>query len=332
MEGISKRNEWIESARVIAILLIVLFHVQSSALPPADEGSLSSLLLSFFVQPEASLTLFYFLVGYFTKTQMPVKKWVNRVLSLLIMYMIWNTLCSFGLNDEKTFSRIFGFCSADRVCADYPLWFVLSIIYMILLWPVWKARPGVVLIVCIAFVFWGNSWHCNALRYLPFPDPFSCSTFLFGVCLSRFSIPKIQKVVMLAFPLFLVLHIINLGYFSYSFYFSSICGAAFMLSLLAVCEKVFPCIIRGLARYSNAVFLCYASHAAILVLLGKCYLATGEPCTAILRESHIPIALVIFVCNVAGFAIMKKYTPWILPFIANYGRFPWVRTERKISG
>ena len=57
----TKRNEWIEAVRVFAMLLIIMFHMPSSYLPNAYGDSLSSMILFFLFQPQASLTVFFFL-------------------------------------------------------------------------------------------------------------------------------------------------------------------------------------------------------------------------------------------------------------------------------
>lgn len=327
-----QKNEWIESVRVLAMLLIIMFHIPSSDLPQASNTSLSHYILSFFHSPGASFTaIFFFIAGYFTKRNMTYSKWLKKIISLLVPFIIWNTLCSFGLNDEATFSRIYGIGNSSLIPADYPFWFILAIIYMTLLWPIWRLAPEVALAVCLSFTQWNNSWLYDIFRGgLPPPNAFSL--FLIGVILSRIPLKQLQQYIVYGFPIFMTLHIIDLYYITFPVILSLLNSAFMIMSGMALCAKLCPRVISFIAKFSCYVFLSYASHAPLIIILGYIYLA-GKTATSdnILAHSHALIALVIFAANAAAFRIMQRYVPGILPYIAHYGQLPWLQKNKDRS-
>lgn len=321
----ARRNEWIESVRVLAMLLIIMFHMPSSYLPTADENCLSSKILSFMFQPGASLCAFFFLAGYFTRKSMTVKKWMMRIVSLLVPYFIWNGIFAFGLNDEVTWGRVFGIGSGVFLCADYPLWFVLAVIYMTLFWPIWRFSPEISAVVCLVMSIHGNSWHCELLTHLPMPNPSIFLVFLCGVCAGRFSLDSMQRAFVYLFvPL---LFIVAIGKYCYPLPYLNSFAAALFLSFVACVSRVCPCIVSFTAKYGNAVFLSYATHAGIIYLLGELYQAYFTPYATLVREMYIPLTFLIFMFNVLALKLMCRYVPWILPFVAHSGKFFWTRKQ-----
>lgn len=321
----TKRNEWIESVRVLAMLLIIMIHMPASELPVADEHCLSSVILSFLFQPAASLFVFFFLAGYFTKKNMTVKKWLYRIVALLVPYFIWNGLFAFGLNDEITWGRVFGIGAGSFICADYPLWFVLAVIYMTVFWPIWRFSPEIAAVVCLVMSLCGNSWHCELLTHLPMPGPVAFFIFLCGVCAGRVSLDVLQKIFVYLFvPL---LFIVIIGKYYYSIPCLDIVAAALLLSFMACVSRVCPCVVRFAAKYSYAVFLSYATHAGVILLLGKLYQAYFTQYATLVREMYIPLAFLVFIFNVLAFRLMCRFVPWILPFIAHSGKLFWTRKQ-----
>ncbi len=323
-----QKNEWIESIRVLAMLLIILFHIPCSSLPQASNTSSSHYILTFFHSPGASFTTIFFLIaGYFTKREMSYRKWLKRIISLLIPFIIWNTLCAFGLNDEATFSRIYGIGSKNLLPADFPLWFVLSIIYITFLWPIWRLAPEILLAVSLAFTLWDNSWHCDICReFLPSPDDFA--RFLLGVTIARIPLKKLQHYFAYTFPIFMVLHIIDQYYITFPIFLSCLNSAFMIMSGMALCAKLCPKVISFVAKFSYSVFLSYASHVPIIMIMGYIYLLDKTAASYnFLTNSHVLIALVIFGLNVVTFRIMQRYIPGVLPFIAYHGQLP--KLQRK---
>lgn len=311
------------------MLLIILYHIPSSHLPRAASDSLSSGILHYLHQPGASLALFFILAGLFTKKVMSWKKWSHRLLSLLIPYIIWNLLCTPGLNDEITFSRVFGIGSSHNVCADYPLWFILSLIYMTLLLPVWKHSPELALAICLAFILSGNTWHCDFLRYAAFPVPSYFAFFLLGVVLARLSLSTIYKILLYFFPLFLALYIIFIYYGSAPGLLILLNTALLILASIAWFSKLFPALTSRIAPFSSVVFLVYVTHAGIILLLGYAYLYCGSPCKSLLAHSHLTLAILIYLANLFAFHLMRRYTPALLPFLAHHGSFPRTSAPKK---
>ena len=92
---------------------------------------------------------------------------------------------------------------------------------------------------------------------------------------------------------------------------------------MACISRVCPCIVSFTAKYSHAVFLNYATHAGIIYLLGKLYQVYFTQYATLLSELYIPLTLLIFMFNVSALRIMRRYIPWILPFVAHSGKFFW---------
>lgn len=320
MSGNKMRSGWVDASRVFAMLLIVLYHIPSSAFPAPEPSSIACMVGAFFNHSGAALALFFLLAGYFTKQKWILSKWLQRLLALTIPYIIWNILFAAGLRDECSFSRIFGIGSVSGVCADYPLWFVRSLIFITLLQPLWRFYPTIWLSVCICFAYWGNSWHWDVLTYLPFPRPEDCCLFLLGVILSRFELNRLHKYIVFYIPVFILVYLLYPLCFECHFAVLSNLGMAiFILSAFAFMEKFFQKAVCWVASLNKSCFLVYSTHAGIIVVAGVVYHTYAESTDFSISSLYIPLVLAIYAANIAVYNILNKYIPWILPLIAHTG-------------
>ena len=324
MESKITRSCWIDASRVFAMHLIILFHLSSSALPPLHDYGYIYSFASFCGFAGSALALFFILSGYFTALPaFSYKKWLIRLVSLAVPYFVWNTLFSVGLNDDCTLSRIYGLGEIDALCADYPLWFVRALFFITLLQPLWRKYTFLWLIVCVCYMFLGNGWPCSFISSLPFPEPKTCSLFLMGACLSLIKIHTLYKYLVISFPLLLILNAVlycnNFACFQEFAIALNIIRAGLILSFFAFMESKLPFIVNWIAKQNQACFLAYASHAGIIIVLGIILVDKLNINKELLQSMSLFIAILIYYVNVIAFRLLKKYLPFLLPYVAHSG-------------
>lgn len=323
--GTKARAIWVDVARVIATVLIVAYHVPCSSFASHAHPEIWQDIKAFFVVPGGILILFFFLSGYFSPMDMGWGKRLRRVVMLLLAYVVWNSLFSLGLRDEWSFARVFGF--GGLPCADYPMWYVWTLALLILwqgLGRVCVYLLGVFSLVCIFGL--GNHWPVAVHEYITVPSPVFTASFVVGCLLSPVRIQLLQKVFLYCFPVFLLVCMLPLPQD-----FAGPVAAALVLSAGSLFQSLW---LRGAACFASlasASFLCYAVHAGVLVGLSQILSYTFPAALgAQWLAGLLPFA--IYGGSVVVLALMRRYTPILLPLLAYSGRLGWLDKLEKWCG
>ncbi len=274
----ASHGEWVDYARVLAALLIVYYHMPSSQFSMVGASIVVKDLLSLlFDSPGGCLNFFFITAGYFMKRHFDCKQWMKRLLLLFLVYVSWNSLCILGLNDEATFSRIYGVGTPSALCADYPLWFIRDLFVMTLMIPL--MRYGTVFwILGFLVAIYGlhvNQWVIASSFVMPSFGFWIM--FLLGFMLNRVNLARVHALMpkMLA----LVLPLWGLAIFTKLYYPSIYAYSSLMivkslvqgLSVALVGYGIWYCSALRLrswvASFAPASFLCYVWHAPLIFIV-----------------------------------------------------------------
>jgi len=310
----AKRTTWIEVARVFMTLLIINYHIPCSDF--AKQSNMGALINTIFQGAGPTLMLFFALSGYFTYP-LDNRKLIRRLLYLTISYLLYNTLCIVGLNDQLSFSRIYGLGAPSVSPADYPLWFVRDLIFLSLGLLAWrKARLITALLVVSYYIF--NFWPLSMLDYVPLPKLSSIPPFVAGLMLSRISLQQISNNLKKFGYLSIIIH---LGLIAYcliqrdqSIMHNGFITVLIAISILAICNYftvIFENIAKNVASYGKYSYLVYASHAPLLIIFGKAAVATS------LHDNPFTLTILpvfIYILCVLGCRIMSRVAPSLVPY------------------
>ena len=196
-----KRMVWLDIARVLATLLIVLFHVPSSDFfRGAFPHEPAWYLLHFYGSAGAVIAFFFAISAYLTPVRPNLRKVASKVAALAIPYILWNLICAPGLRDEPSLGRIFGLGSPDALCADYPLWFVRDLIFLLLLLPLYERFSALVVAASALLILFPQARFMPEMAAsIPLPRAESWLFFSAGL-LARTCVPKFQGAVILTAP------------------------------------------------------------------------------------------------------------------------------------
>ena len=320
---IPQRAEWLDVARVLATLGIVFYHMNSCHILPSAQPGLIAGAKAFFIVPGGLLAFFFMVSGYFCKPDMPVGKWLRRVVMLLVGYVVWNLLFAPGLHDEVTFGRIFGLGSAGAVCADYPLWYIRALILMMLVLPLFRRCIWLYVLFALAGTLWGNSWHCAWLAAVPFPDSFSVLLFAVGSMFSYVPLQRLSRFFFFSAPVWAAAcATLYWGGFQLP-EVHQVCAAFLLLSLGCVLAKV-PKLGSFITKGADASYLCYAVHAGALLLIGT-LLSKYMPQACSSSWVYCLLPLAVYAGCAVAMKLMRGYTPWLLPWLAHAGKLPFFK-------
>ena len=315
--SMGERVVWVDVVRVIATLLIVVYHMPVSRFEVQAQPEWVRMLLEITQMPVSALMAFFLISGYFTPPVLSGRKIVCRVLALMLPYVVYNSL--YALLDTQDFSlaRVYGIGHGG--CLDYPLWYVFALGFLITLVGVFRKYIWGLAAVCGVFVVMGNDWGCSFANMAPFPSPLYSLVFFAGCLLSSCPIDRIGKVLVWGFPVFLVTSMVieHEG-------IKAGLVALMMFSLCCSWEKIWPSGARMAAGLASPAFLCYALHAGAIVAFGH-LLQWINP--DLLGSTWIYGALpfVIYLICWLGCSCMKRYARILLPVLAYIGQYGWMR-------
>lgn len=321
-------HSWLDYARVLATIIIVLFHIPSSPFAKASSPAPAAEFLSFFGSAGGALAFFFITAGYLTNRLFSWSKWGNKLLLLLFPYLTWNVLCAPGLDDSMTFCRVLGIGAPHIYCADYPLWFVHNLIIFLLLYPLYRRLVPLLALICGFFMWmYDNQWPWEWMAYIPMPKPSNWLLFLAGWLVAHMSLEGWKVFFLWSAPIWWTASVLNLYHVLPLQSFASLNGAFCLFSAGTITSALLPASCEAFTRLaSKASFLCYAVHAPVILLLGR--LAEGC-CPGLCLQSWVYYALPlsIYAASTAGYKLMEKYLPAAMPFLAHHGKLPWNSKE-----
>lgn len=346
VEPIKKRYEWIDNARIIAAYLIMFYHIPHFT----DFGSLHcgtyvrSLVgdVTFY----GRVPFFLILAGYFLARNITWKKAFDRFIWLLVPFVIWNALYSYGVLGRQfsvpgIFTHLLGinqlfiggqlslFGSEWPNMPDIgPSWFLRDIMFLSLLTPIivkfQKWLPLILILLASTMFF--NRPPATSVTLAP-PTVFF---YLLGVSLVKYRISDAYRIFNPKFTPYVVFgaifsfSLVTVSHFSanstinslaFSHYFATLLGMTFGAMMIAHCgvliENHLPRVSKMMAPCGPACFLVFMLHLPIFAFLKKYVPGMWESLWAIL----IPLPVFIFIVLI--FLLMKRYLPFLMPYLGH---------------
>lgn len=332
------RIEWIDTAKLIGIYLVILGHL----LPPDETGAssfLTDLIFSF------HMPLFFFLSGLVEKPrkikELLIKSVKNLIVPYVCFYLIsyfWWFYASF-LRHPELFERnvsvavvkpFFGMllgCGFDTnfsTMVNRPLWFLIALFWCRLLNSFTNFNTKIIkpILSCLCIFISLFLWKTD--KFLPFSIGSACMAFPFYTLGTYFSRKIIQPkklnkflvllVVMLSFVLLLILtkcngrvdvNCISYGKNPIFFWLTSISGICLICFL---CFHLFTLHMFGRFLAQNTISI-LALHSILNGITFRLYSCIGGGKTPF---KEIIIALLVLVISAVPCYVLSRYAPFIL--------------------
>lgn len=319
------RAVWVDVARLIATVMIVVYHMPTSRFSSSAAPVWIQELLNYTSMPSSALLVFFFISGYFSPPSMKWAKISTRIIALMLPYLVYNSLYAIIDSQDFSISRVYGIGRGG--CLDYPLWYVYALACLIFFVSVARKYIVVLLMACAVCVAYGNEWPWKINEYMPFATPVQSLAFLLGSWMSRISVQRMGDALMYGFPLWLA------GLF---FTDNETLSASCVMCLLFALSRLLECYWSGaalkMALFSRASFVCFALHAGLIVLFSQ----LAQLVDSSLLENRVLYGFIPFaICILSWwvYVCMNRYTPILLPLLAYSGRPGWlVKLEKRLAG
>lgn len=331
-----KRYEWIDNARVVAAILIMYIHWSwRKDIPDSHDYdylhnfiSLSTLI--------GRVPFFLILAGYFLSRNITRKKAFDRALWLFIPFCILNYLFQIAMGNFR-FSPAYltaalgirAVFSADLLlagktaCAPAIIasWFLRDIVVLSLLTPLLtKIKPLLILYIltfaCLSIKLPVGEMHSALL------NPYTCLFYFLGVCLGNFKIRDVYHILNPKFtPICFVLFILTTLYsiicvhhkeWAHITVFAQVLGALMIAHSGVLIETHLPKLSKRLSPCGPACFLVFMLHGPAFELINSIL-----PKSVIDSWLGLFIPIPLFFVIIALFFCMKRYTPFLLPYLAH---------------
>lgn len=333
-----KRYEWIDNARIIAAFLIMYVHLFLQL--PDDNFFNNHTIFSLINDTTFSgrVPFFLILAGYFLGRNITWSKAWDRCIWLLIPLAIWNILwgCKCSLDGGTlAYERILGIgaiftpswsISSIGPCTPYdiPSWFLRDIMFLSLLTPIISKLKSILPALLIIYaIFYGGSHMDTHMRPEIMLVPDTCFFYFLGVCLSSLKIQDAYKIFNTRFTPVLIVLLIASIYFSINAnhaaeakfpisIFGQLIGAMMIAHFGVLIEQHLPKLSSKMAPLGPSCFLVFMLHYPFYCLMDRIF----PDC---IRQSYwmllIPIPTFILISGF--FLAMKRYTPWLMPYLGH---------------
>lgn len=334
---VKKRYEWIDNSRVIAAFLIMYVHLPL-ALP--QENFFNTALVDYSLHHtkySGRVALFLMLSGYLYSRNAAWGKTLDRFFWLLVPFVLWIVIITavywalgmpvshnpfevFGIGAVFHPSLVISSAGPTWPTVDVPAWYMRDMLPLTLLTPVFlRFRRFLPLVLFFFALLYTGDKYMNPRLILA---PSTCFFFLVGICLSRFKFEdgyrlftdRLTPVVIAAFLAALgicVWHTKFNGPGISITLLGMLTGAMMIAHCGVMIEKHFPRLSKRLAPLGPASFLVFMVHYPIFEIV-KYF------CPALTRSLWV-VALPIptFIVIVTLFLLMKRYTPWLMPYLGH---------------
>lgn len=330
-----KRIGWIDNARCIAAFLVVYVHWRWRIDVPGSNGHDLLNNYAYFSTLYGNVPFFLVLTGYFLGRNITWGKAWRRFVWLLVPFVLLN-LCMYGAGllagrPEESLCSIFGLGhiftpngvaidSSATVPVIVPSWFLRDVMLLSLVAPVLaRFKPFVLCGICFAFSC--LSWQ-EPLGPSCILNPGTCIFFALGVCMSGINLGACSACVKKEYTLFFVLLFIVASVYSLysvgclhqgarSTLFGMLAGAAMIGYAGMLIERYLPRFSKVLSSYGQACFFVYMLHHPILTAL-----QTWGPRSIVYSVPALLIPVVVYVGLLFAFVQVKRFAPWLLPYVA----------------
>lgn len=295
------RLPWVEIARLMATLSVIMQHVPSGGFPPNQ----------WLIGP--ALATFFLLAGYFSASRLEGQgagTWTGRrLLSLLWPYFFWCVaywlLAGMPLSPDSL-SAVFGLGACPMLT---PMWFLRDLM-MFTLAAFLLSRWRPVLYALGLFCLFLNRWDDT----LAWPSPYMFGDFVLGIMLASSapgSLDRWGKMPM-AVHASILLACIALIWTSCTdtflipdTAFSGLTVLAF-LSFGIVVKAITPGLAERLARWSSGSFFVYCSHIFVLIALMGVEMCFPSPWPAWVWWCLVPV---VYMLARGIYLFIKRYFP-----------------------
>lgn len=332
-----KRYEWIDNSRVIAAFLIMYVHLPL-ALP--QENFFNNALVDQLCHHTTycgRVALFLMLSGYLYARNASWGKTLDRFFWLLVPFVLWlgiitavfyalgmpfdpNPCSLFGVGAVFHKSLVISSVGPIWPMLDVPAWYMRDMLPLTLLTPVFlKMRRFLPLVLLLFALLYTGETYMNPRIIMA---PSTCMFFIAGICLSRFKAEdgyrlftdKFTPVVVAAFAAAAAVCLWHVK-FNGPEVPLTLAGMLMGAMMIAHCgvmiEKHLPALSKRLAPLGPASFLVFMIHYPIFEIV-------KHFCPALTHSLWV-VALPIptFIIIVSVFLLMKKYTPWLMPYLGH---------------
>lgn len=295
------RLPWVEMARLLATLVVVMQHVPSAGFPPNQ----------WLIGP--ALATFFLLAGYFSASRLlgtGAGKWTaGRLMSLLRPYLFWCAaywLLAGMPASPGTAASVFGLGSCPMLT---PMWFLRDLmVFTLAAFLLSKVRW--VLYALGLFCLFLNRWDDS----LAWPSPYMFGDFVLGLMLAS-SVPDFLgrwEKLPLAVHASILLACGALVWASCADTFL-IPDAAFsgltvlaLLSFGIVAKALSPALAERLAAWSSGSFFVYCSHIFVLIALMGVERCFPSPWPAWAWWCLVPV---VYMLARGVYLLVKRYAP-----------------------
>lgn len=330
-----KRIEWIDNARCIAAFLVVCVHWRWRIDVPGSNGHDLLNNFAYFSSFYGNVPFFLILTGYFLGRNITWGKAWRRFVWLLVPFVLLN-LCMYGIGylagrPEESLCSIFGlghFFTPDGVAIDpsatvpviVPSWFLRDVMLLSLVAPLLSKLKSLVLCgICFAFSCLACQEPLNPACIL---SPVTCIFFALGLCMNRINlgawsacVNRERTVVMvLLFLMASVYSLYSVGCLhsgAQATLFGMLVGAVMIGYAGMAIERHLPRFSKVLSSFGPACFFVYMLHHPILTAL-----QTWGPHSILYSVPALLIPVVVYVGLLFVYVQVKRFTPWLLPYVA----------------
>lgn len=332
-----KRYEWIDNSRVIASFLIMYVHLHFDF--PNTSIITNEVARLFWVESTYSgrVAMFLMLSGYLFGRHASLSKTLDRFVWLLIPYLLWNFII-FGIYytttsmpsqniwsllgigaifDTKWTITSVGACPP---ILNVPSWYMRDMLPLTLITPLLVRFKKYLPVALILFMlFQPSRLYMNPAVIMA---PSTCFFYAVGICLTRFKIEDGYRLFNdKTTPLFVVLliaacvaslnHTLFQGRPVRITIIGMLVGAMIIAHFGVMIEKHLPKLSRKLAPLGPASFLVFMIHFPFFDAIY--HFIPG------IRSSlwmfFIPIPTYVIIVTI--FLTMKRYTPWLMPYLGH---------------
>lgn len=335
---LKKRYEWIDNSRVIAAFLIMYVHLPYERCADLETSFLVH-DIAVYSTHAGRVALFLMLSGYlFGRNASWAKTW-DRFIWLLIPYVLWNMIiwgcraCVSSAAQDAGIWQILGFGAIfnERLvftpagpCSplfDGPSWYMRDMLPLTLLTPLIVRFKKYIPMALILFILgYDGSYRMNPDVML---SPGTMVFYCVGIWLTNFKIEDAYRIFNERFTIFAVLifvlgamlpvfrHFVCAEYHFAPNLLGMMLGAMTIAHCGVLIENHLPKLSKRLAPLGPASFLVFMLHVPTFYAFVRLCPQWAHSLWLLL----MPIPA--FVLIVTTFLCMKKYTPWLMPYLGH---------------
>ncbi len=335
---VKKRYEWIDNARVVAAFFIMYRHwpLKLDFQGPVSAHQFEDAVAA--ATYDGRVPFFLILAGYFLSRNITWKKAWDRFIWLLIPFYLWNAiyycyeqqdvLAFLHVNPLKLLGvynifipqLVIAECGA-RTPLIVPSWFLRDILFLTLLTPILvKFKKLLFWVLLLMLVCPGLEQIEHSINML---SPETCFFYCLGILLVRFRIDDIYPLLPVKrFPVLIIAFLLGCianavftrvnGSSVHTPFIAMLFGALMFAFSGVLIEKCLPRVSRYIAPWGPASFLVFMLHWPIFDIVAN--LLPHE-----VLQSYwavlIPVPIYFFIIYL--FLGMKKYTPFLMPYLGH---------------